>query len=61
MAYLACFLEQEEGQDLVEYTLLMAFVCLGSAAMFISAGQSMQGIWNVANSRLGAANVAATK
>ena len=29
------FVREEEGQDLVEYTLLLAFVCLASAALFI--------------------------
>ena len=52
-------MRDEQGQDLVEYTLLLAFVCLASAAMFISAGGSIAGIWNIANSRLTAANTAA--
>lgn len=43
------FFEEEQGQDLVEYTLLLAFVCLASAALFISAGQSLSQIWCVAN------------
>jgi Flp pilus assembly pilin Flp len=53
------FIRDEQGQDLVEYTLLLAFVCLASAALFISAGGAIGGIWNVANSRLEAANTAA--
>ena len=28
------FIQDEQGQDLIEYTLLMAFVCLTSAALF---------------------------
>ena len=39
------FVHEEEGQDLVEYTLLLAFVCLASAALFIGAGKSMANIW----------------
>jgi len=46
----------ESGQDLIEYTLLMAFVALASAALFIGAGGSIQGIWSVTNSQLAAAN-----
>lgn len=46
----------EEGQDLIEYTLLMAFVALASAALFIGAGGSIQGIWSVTNSQLAAAS-----
>jgi Flp pilus assembly pilin Flp len=44
----------EQGQDLIEYTLLMAFVALASAALFIGAGGSVKGIWTASNSRLAA-------
>ena len=54
------FLRDEQGQDLVEYTLLLAFVALASAALFINAGGSINGIWTTANSRLVAANTAAS-
>jgi Flp pilus assembly pilin Flp len=50
------FLRDEAGQDLIEYTLLMAFVALASAAIFISAGGSIAGIWGAANTQLAAAN-----
>jgi len=55
------FVREEKGQDLVEYTLLLAFVCLASAALFIQAGStSLQGIWGQANTILGNANAAAS-
>ena len=54
------FLQDEQGQDLIEYTLLLAFVALASAALFISAGGSINTIWSVANSRLGNAATAAS-
>ena len=54
------FVIDEQGQDLIEYTLLLAFVCLASAALFISAGSSVSGIWTAANSRLAAANTSAS-
>ncbi len=54
------FVNDEQGQDLIEYTLLLAFVCLASAALFISAGGSVAGIWTNANSRLAAANASAS-
>ena len=57
--YFVQFLRDEQGQDLVEYTLLLAFVALASAALFINAGSNIAGIWNVANSRLTTANIAA--
>ena len=45
----------DQGQDLIEYTLLMAFVALASAALFINAGSSVSSIWSTANSQLSAA------
>jgi len=54
------FAKDEQGQDLIEYTLLLAFVCLGSAALFVNAGRSVSGIWTATNSRLAAANSAAS-
>ena len=52
--------QDEQGQDLIEYTLLMAFVALASAALFIGAGGSIQGIWSTTNSQLVAANTSAS-
>ena len=54
------FIRDENGQDLIEYTLLLAFVALASAAIFIGAGTSVSSIWNIANSRLLAANSVAS-
>lgn len=54
------FLNDEQGQDLIEYTLLLAFVCLASAALFISAGGSVSGIWSATNSQLAVANTSAS-
>ena len=48
----------EGGQDLIEYTLLMAFVALASAALFLGAGNSIVGIWTSTNTQLSAANAA---
>jgi Flp pilus assembly pilin Flp len=45
----------DQGQDLIEYTLLMAFVALASAALFISSGTSVSKIWCTTNSQLTAA------
>ena len=59
MNVLKSFFRDDRGQDLVEYTLLLAFVALASAALFINAGSNIAGIWNVANSRLDNANTAA--
>jgi Flp pilus assembly pilin Flp len=58
--YILNFLAEDQGQDLIEYTLLMAFVALASAALFIGAGGSIKGIWGATNTQLAAANTAAS-
>ena len=54
------FLKDESGQDLIEYTLLMAFVALASAAIFVSTGQSISTIWGSASTQLSTAAVPAS-
>jgi Flp pilus assembly pilin Flp len=60
MTLLHNFRKEEQGQDLIEYTLLMAFVALASASLFLGAGGSIKGIWSVTNSQLAAANTSAS-
>ena len=59
MRALSQFVKGEQGQDLVEYTLLMAFVLIASAALYINAGGSITGIWTTANAQLNSGVVAA--
>jgi Flp pilus assembly pilin Flp len=54
------FWNDEEGQDLIEYTLVLAFVALSSAALFTKAGSSVKTIWSATSSSLGNAALAAT-
>jgi Flp pilus assembly pilin Flp len=49
------FVRDEQGQDLIEYTLLLAFVCLASAALFIGAGGGINAIWKNANAKINGA------
>ena len=60
MTFLRNFWNDEQGQDLIEYTLLMAFVALASAALFIGAGGNVTAIWSKSNSQLVAANSSAS-
>jgi Flp pilus assembly pilin Flp len=60
MTLLQNFWNDEQGQDLIEYTLLMAFVALASAALFIGAGKSIQSIWTSTNTQLSAAAASAS-
>ena len=54
------FLSEDAGQDLIEYTLLLAFVALASASLFIIAGHNIKSIWTTTNSQLAAAAASAT-
>jgi Flp pilus assembly pilin Flp len=47
---------QDSGQDLIEYTLLLAFVVLFTAGLVCFAGASIQGITSKSNSQISAAN-----
>jgi Flp pilus assembly pilin Flp len=60
MTFLRNFWNDEQGQDLIEYTLLMAFVALASAALFIGAGKSISTIWTSTNTQLSNAAASAS-
>jgi Flp pilus assembly pilin Flp len=49
---LKAFWQEEEGQDLVEYSLLLAFIALAAIALLSSAGTSIKTIWTGINSQL---------
>ena len=42
----------EAGQDLIEYSLLLAFLCLVCAAALIGLGGNISALWLAANERL---------
>jgi len=52
MTFLRNLWNDDQGQDLIEYTLLLAFVALASAALFIGAGGSIKSIWTTTNATL---------
>src|SRR5690348_10828708 len=52
---LRIFLGEEVGQDLIEYTLLIAFVALTSAGLFLGSGANVQQVWSSANTVLSSA------
>ena len=54
------FLSDDGGQDLIEYTLLMSFVALASAGLFIGGGGSVKKIWTTANTQLANAATSAS-
>ena len=60
MSVLRSFWNEEQGQDLIEYTLLMAFVALASVGLFLGGGRNVKGIWATTNSQLSYANTQAS-
>ena len=60
MNWISQFWNDESGQDLIEYTLLLACVALASGALFLGAGGSVAGIWTTTNNQLAQANTIAS-
>jgi len=60
VSLLTSFWKDDHGQDLIEYTLLLAFVALCSVALFAGVGGSIQNIWTTTNSQLSEASVSAS-
>jgi Flp pilus assembly pilin Flp len=56
----AAQIREDRGQDLIEYTLLLAFVALVVAALFAGSGASIQGLWSTANSTIVTASAPAS-
>jgi len=50
----------EDGQDLTEYALMLAFVVVAGAAIFAISGQSILGIWSKSNEIVTAGNAVAS-
>lgn len=46
------FLKEEDGQDLVEYSLLLAFIALAAVAVLTAVKTSVGTIWNNVNKAL---------
>jgi Flp pilus assembly pilin Flp len=59
MKLLKGFLQEESGQDMVEYTLLLAFVALAAGGLYAGIGTSVLNIWTKAGTDLTNANTAA--
>ena len=53
------FLADDRGQDLIEYTLLLAFVALAAAALLIGTGGKVKTVWTITNNNLSEAASAA--
>ena len=49
---LAGFWREQAGQDIVEYSLLLAFVAIVSVAMFVDMSGSISAIWSKTDNNL---------
>ena len=60
MRQLLCGLwRDEEGQDLIEYSLLITFIAIATAAVVGSGTNTIRGIWGTSNSQISTANITA--
>ncbi len=52
LSAVAAFGKEEDGQDLVEYSLLLSFLALSSTALLAGIGTTLKGVWTTINSNL---------
>jgi Flp pilus assembly pilin Flp len=53
------FWREEDGQDLIEYSLLITFIAIATAAVVGQGQNAIRSIWGTSNSSLQQANVTA--
>ena len=51
---------EEEGQDLIEYSLLITFIAIACFALIGAGRPAVNGIWQASNSHLTVANTTAS-
>jgi Flp pilus assembly pilin Flp len=59
VAYLNNFWQEEEGQDLIEYSLLITFIAIACAAIIGAGRPAVNNIWITSNNHLSEANAVA--
>ncbi len=52
---LQAFWQEEDGQDLVEYSLLLAFIALAAVALLTGVGKNIQTVWSNINTQVSGA------
>jgi Flp pilus assembly pilin Flp len=52
--------QEEDGQDLIEYSLLITFIAVATAAVVGQGQNAIRSIWTTSNSSLAAANSSAS-
>ena len=51
---------EEDGQDLIEYSLLITFIAVATAAVIGSGQNVLRSIWGTSNSTIAQANTSAS-
>ena len=59
MTFLKNFFNDEQAQDMVEYTLILAFVAMAVGALYVGMSDSVLDIWTKASGHLADASGAA--
>jgi Flp pilus assembly pilin Flp len=59
ISFLKRFCKEEDGQDLVEYSLLLAFLALATIGLLTNARTSLNGLWGTVATSLNTANTTA--
>ena len=54
-SFLNAFWQEEDGQDLVEYALLLAFIGLAATAALTTVTTNLNAVWNHINTKLATA------
>ncbi len=54
-SFVNAFLKEEDGQDLVEYSLLLAFIAMGAIAILTTVKASINTLWTNISTQLAAA------
>jgi Flp pilus assembly pilin Flp len=52
LSAVTAFGKEEDGQDVIEYSLLLSFVALSSVALLAGVGTTVKGVWTTINSTL---------
>ncbi len=52
--------KEEEGQDLVEYSLLLAFIALAAVGLLSGTRTTISGLWSTINATLSSASTTAS-
>jgi len=55
-SFATSFFKEEDGQDLVEYSLLLAFIGLGAVAILTTVKTSINTLWATVNTKLTTVN-----